>query len=161
MYILIALIKCNKICASRFIDMNNVHTVRNFTKLNIKIYIWTIVFHLHDLFPSSCMTAFIRKGLFFLGGNSTKACDHLALDQWNELNLICCVCLFIWFSPSYAVTLVRRIHISNQDMNHPPMNQPNTGSAPSTNFNISPRHVSCPIHNTHGFYKSKCFYMEK
>lgn len=151
MYNLITWIKCNQICAWRFIDMNNVHTIPNFTKLNIKIYIWTIVFNLYDLCLSSGMTAFIRKGLFFLGGNSTKACDHLALDQWNELNLIFCVCLFICFPPSYALTLARSIYISNQDMNHVPTNQPNTGSAPSTVFNISPTHGSCPIHNKHGF----------
>lgn len=150
MYILITWIKWYKTHAWRFIDMNNVHTIPNFTKLNIKIYIWTVVFNLHDLCPSGCMITFIRKGLF-VGGNSAKACDHLALDQWNELNLIFCVCLFRCRPLSYSLTPTRRIHISNQDMNHLLMNQPNTGPALSTIFNISPRHDTCSIHNVHGF----------
>lgn len=64
MSVLITWREWNKICAWRFIVMDSVRTTPNLTTLNIKIYIWTVVFNLHNLCLSSCMTAFIRKGLF-------------------------------------------------------------------------------------------------
>lgn len=129
MYILITQIKCNKICAWRFIGMNNVHTIPNFTKLNIKIYIWTIVFNLHYLCPSGYMAAFIRKGLFFWEVILLMlVIIWLLISEMNWISFSVSACSYV-FHLHMLLALARRTHISNQD--HLPMNRPNAGSAPS------------------------------